>query len=311
MNNGCVKKTVSVVITTYNAQQTVARLLHSIYAQKGINELFTIEVIVVDDCSQDKTALIIKDCFPDVLFFENEINTGGANKGRNRGLKIASGEYICIADHDDEWIEDKIIRQLECTSDAPIVTSGYNLYDKERNRKIVRVYGQSQEKKIYYKKNVTFLKILSKDLKRQSTYIGSIMFHKSLKTILFEEEFGQLDFDWLLRIFENNTSVEANLPLYNRYFDGSNLSVQKKYRENDYQYGLLVLNRYRKKYPKEHRLGIKRINGTYARYFYKIEEMKTARYYFVRSSFSMKTILYILTSFVGYKWVKKHFNIFG
>jgi glycosyltransferase involved in cell wall biosynthesis len=301
---------VSVIITTYNSEQTIERLLNSIYAQKGINTLFNIEVIVVDDCSKDNTAQLLKEKFPQVLFFVNEVNSGGPNKGRNKGLSIASGEYICIADHDDEWIEDKIVRQLECISLAPIVSSGYNLYSNERGKEI-RVNKQSYENILFFEQNVTFLKILSKNKNRQSIYIGSLMFHKSLKTILFEEIYGQLDFDWVLRLFENNASVEVNAPLYNRYFAGDNLSINENYRRNDYQYGLTVLNEYGKKYPQESRLGIKRLNGTYARYFYKIENMKRARYYFFRSEFSLKTILYILTSFVGHKWVKKRFNIFG
>jgi len=303
---------ISVIITTYNSQQTIVRLLNSIYKQKGINEHFNIEVIVVDDCSKDNTAKLIKENFPEVLFFINDSNSGGPNKGRNIGLNIASGEYICIADHDDEWIEDKILRQLECVSlaPAPIISSGYNLYEKQQLKEI-RTNKQSQKEILFFEQNVTFLKILSKNKNRQSVYIGSLMFHKSLKNILFEEKYGQLDFDWLLRLFENNASVEINLPLYNRYFDGDNLSINEKYRNNDYKYGLVVLNKYSEKYPLESKLGIKRLNGTYARYFYMVGDMKKARKYFLRSQFSLKMILYVLTSFVGHKWVKKHFHIFG
>jgi glycosyltransferase involved in cell wall biosynthesis len=180
-------------------------LLNSIYKQKGINELFDIEVIVVDDCSEDNTAQLIKENFPEALFFTNDSNSGGPNKGRNKGLSIVSGEYICIADHDDEWIEDKILRQLECIPLAPIVSSGYNLYEQQQLKEI-RINKQSQNAILFFEQNVTFLKILSKNKNRQSVYIGSLMFHKSLKNILFEEKYGQLDFDWLLRLFENNAS---------------------------------------------------------------------------------------------------------
>jgi len=72
---------VSIIITTYNSEKTIRRTLHSVFSQLGIHRLFQIEVLVIDDCSIDKTVEIVK-TYP-VRFFSTKINTGGANAGRN------------------------------------------------------------------------------------------------------------------------------------------------------------------------------------------------------------------------------------
>lgn len=57
------------------------------------------EVIVVDNCSEDESAALVKKHFPEVIFFQNEQNEG-FSKGNNRGVKIARGEYICLLNPD-------------------------------------------------------------------------------------------------------------------------------------------------------------------------------------------------------------------
>ena len=120
-----------------------------------------------------------------------------------------------------------------------------------------------------------------------------------------------VDFDWLLKLFRNNSSIEINKPLYRRYFYGSNLSLEEKYRKNDYEFSIQTLLNYEIEYPLIVQKSIKRINGSMGRYYYVIENMKEARKYFLKSDFHFKTILYYLTSFIGYRFVKKHFNVFG
>ena len=58
-------------------------------------------------------------------------------------------------------------------------------------------------------------------------------------------------------------------------------------------------------------LSKKKINGALARYYYLIGNMYLARKYFLKSTIEIKTILYVITTFVGSKLVRKYFNIFG
>jgi hypothetical protein len=137
------------------------------------------------------------------------------------------------------------------------------------------------------------------------------MFCSSLKHILFEESYGMIDFDWVLKLFNNQKSVEVCDALYLRKVDGSNLSLNQQYRINDYQYSLQSVAKYKSEYNKEVKLAERRINGSMGRYYYLIGNMRLARVYFLKSRIELKTILYLITTFVGSKIVKRYFKIFG
>lgn len=302
-------KTVSVILATYNSEKYIRRALDSLLNQKGLHTQFELEIIAVDDCSQDDTPNILKEY--ELVYLKNERNSGGPNKGRNKGLKVAKGDFICIMDHDDEWLPGKISNQLKYADLAPVITCGY--YVIKENQEIIPRFNTSPDEKeyLFYEKNVTFRDKISKTKNGQITYVGSIMFHKSLKDILFEEHFGQIDFDWVARLFKNNTSVEVCMGLYNRYVHDVNLSLNEEYRRRDYFLSLYTLDLFEDDFPKEVRVGRRRINGTMARYYYLLERMPKARRYFFKSSFNLKTFLFVITSFIGYKQVIKKFHFFG
>ena len=92
---------VSVILTTYNSENKIQEVIDSIHKQEGKDELFELELLVVDDCSTDATqAILLKN---NINFQFTSKNTGGPNHGRNIALSICTGNYICIADHDDIW----------------------------------------------------------------------------------------------------------------------------------------------------------------------------------------------------------------
>lgn len=299
---------ISVILTTYNGEKTVERTIQSIIGQDGNGIEFTIELIIIDDCSTDSTYSILEKY--ECILLSNKKNTGGPNKGRNIGLSYATGDYICIVDQDDYWKEYKIKTLLPYLSSAYIITSGYEVVNL--NTKKTTTHTQSNTKDyISYQKNETFLKRLTKSLDGQNTYLGSIIFSNNLKNILFEEHFGMVYYDWLLRLFHKQTSLQVCKPLYVRYLTDNNLSLNETYRKYDFYYSLLTIENYEETYPKEVSAAIKKVHGSRARYYYLIGNMKKARYYFTRSQWNIKTILYYLTSFIGSQFIKKHFNVFG
>lgn len=301
-------KKVSVILTTYNSENYVQRTIDSIQHQLGIDENFGLELIVVDDCSTDHTPEILKR--NNLIYLSTEKNSGGPNKGRNIGLKAASGDYICIADHDDEWKEIKIISLLPHLTSVPIVTSGYTLIDNATGKKTERVK-QNKDTFIFYKSNLTFLNKLTKSLRGQNTYLGSIIYTSELRHILFEEDFGLVDFDWILRLFHQNASIEVCDSLYNRYVDGRNLSLNEAYRKKDFNHSLMFIKEYEPLYPKEVKISYRKIHGSMARYYYVMNNMKEARFYFLRSGFGLKTLAYFITTYFGSDYVKKKYNVFG
>lgn len=99
----------SVVIPVYNDEKYLEKCLLSIVKQTYKE----FEVILVDDGSTDNSGNIC-DCFckSDKRFKVVHKNNSGVCEARNRGLDIASGDYICFIDSDD-WIEDDYFETVE------------------------------------------------------------------------------------------------------------------------------------------------------------------------------------------------------
>jgi len=98
---------VSVIIPSYNCEPYIAETIDSI-----LNQSFKdIELIVVDDGSTDKTQEIVSSYGAPVRLIKQ--TNARVCAARNRGIREAKGEYICLMDHDDYWFPHKLARQLE------------------------------------------------------------------------------------------------------------------------------------------------------------------------------------------------------
>lgn len=100
--------TVSVVIPAYNSEQFIANAIDSVLAQSHPVQ----EIIIVNDCSIDKTVEVASTYGSNVKIINNTQNLG-ASKSRNVGIKAAIGEYIAFLDADDIWLASKISAQLD------------------------------------------------------------------------------------------------------------------------------------------------------------------------------------------------------
>jgi glycosyltransferase involved in cell wall biosynthesis len=101
---------VSVIIPAYNRAKTLVYCLDSVCNQT----LQPYEVIVVDDCSTDETLEIVNNysrLHPSVRCVVLDRNSG-AQAARNRGIVEACGEWIAFQDSDDEWVSDKLEKQV-------------------------------------------------------------------------------------------------------------------------------------------------------------------------------------------------------
>ena len=90
---------VSIIVPVYNEEKYLSTCLESLVKQT----LDDIEIITIDDNSTDNSLNILLDYawkYPNIKVYHNEKNIGqGAS--RNRGLSLATGEYIGFADSDD------------------------------------------------------------------------------------------------------------------------------------------------------------------------------------------------------------------
>lgn len=101
------QKLASVVIPTYNRAHSVADAIKSAKAQT----YSPVQIIVIDDGSQDNSAEIIKQ-FKGIEYYYQR-NKGQA-AARNLGLKYAKGDYIASLDSDDIWNRDFLAEGIKC-----------------------------------------------------------------------------------------------------------------------------------------------------------------------------------------------------
>lgn len=97
---------VSAIIPTYNRANIVGSAISS-----AINQTYNhIEIIVVDDGSTDETAACVAQFGNRVRYIFKP--NSGVSSARNLGIKNSTGELIAFLDSDDEWLPDKIKRQV-------------------------------------------------------------------------------------------------------------------------------------------------------------------------------------------------------
>ena len=127
---------VSIVIPMYNVERVILRTIKSILEQ----EIDNMEILLVDDCSTDSTYSICKKYIADnkisnISVIKNEKNAGPSYT-RNRGMKIAKGNYLVMLDADDYYEKNTIKKMLETMQSKSLVITGIK-YKKNNNEKII------------------------------------------------------------------------------------------------------------------------------------------------------------------------------
>lgn len=97
---------ISVIIPTYNREKYVKQCLESVLNQT----LQDIEIIIIDDGSQDKTKKIISTYNDKRIKYIFKNNTGIGDT-RNNGIRLSSGEYITFIDIDD-YIDENMLEKM-------------------------------------------------------------------------------------------------------------------------------------------------------------------------------------------------------
>lgn len=199
---------VSVIIPTCNRSRLLQRALRSA-AEQSVNDL---EIIVVDDQSDDDTGAVAGR-FPDgrVRYVLRERRGGGA-AARNAGLRLARGEYVAFLDDDDEWLPDKLARQLEAFERAPDAALVYTgaLHIRQRDGRVVQVVKPDRE-------GWVFRELLQQNFIRTTS---SIMVRRQVleKVGFFDERLPACqDWDLCLRIAREYPVACVSEPLLRFY----------------------------------------------------------------------------------------------
>ncbi|WP_277673305.1 glycosyltransferase family 2 protein [Piscibacillus halophilus] len=107
---------VSVIMPAYNSEKFIKGAIISVLEQTYSN----IELVVIDDGSKDNTVEIIQQLSkqdPRIHFIKNEVNLG-VSETRNKGIALASGDWIAFLDSDDIWEKSKIEKQMKYANET-------------------------------------------------------------------------------------------------------------------------------------------------------------------------------------------------
>jgi glycosyltransferase involved in cell wall biosynthesis len=99
---------ISVVIPAYNRAHTVGRAIRSVLNQTYQDW----ELIVVDDGSVDETDRAIKQFNDKRLRYLRHHRNRGQSAAQNTALEAAHGKYIAFLDSDDEWLPEKLAKEV-------------------------------------------------------------------------------------------------------------------------------------------------------------------------------------------------------
>lgn len=232
---------ISVIIPAFNVENYIRQTIESV-----IDQTFPegIEIIVVDDCSEDNTSEIINTIMREtetesggnntriLRFFRNENNLGVA-KTRNLGVQYAEGEYIAFLDGDDCWeplkLEKQMFRLLENPQAAFCFTG----------RKLIDLDGNSLNISIPTPEVVTY-----KDMLRTNYVTCSSVLMKHDVAVAYpmdHDEYCEDYICWMRILKDGRKALGINEPLVRYRMVNGSKSNDKKKASKDHYHSLRVL----------------------------------------------------------------------
>lgn len=227
------KYDVSIVIPIYNNQKYIRDCVKSILNQ-DYKDFKKIQVILVDDGSEDNSLEICKKLQEEIKEFKIEVLTGnneGVSKARNKGIKASEGKYIMFIDSDDFISKNAISKLVEFFDknydEIDIVTYAMYEYDvKTKNKKIIQRYKECfvetriyDLEKEYYAIQPTMNVIVKNLGKENILFEEGVYFHEDIlyntQIAMKKTKIGYVkDAKYLYRIYGNSTTDYKENPLY-------------------------------------------------------------------------------------------------
>jgi glycosyltransferase involved in cell wall biosynthesis len=229
---------VSILVPVFNVEQYLRQCLDSILEQSYKN----IEIICVNDCSNDNSLAILKEYAQKderIIIIDKRVNEG-ASEARKTALTQSSGEYILPIDSDD-WIEPNMIEELYCC----LSSGGHDM--------VCCGYFQEKPDGAYYDPP----QVLSED-KAERIKFGifgfgnaKVLWNKLVKREIYEkvkfskESNGEDCYISCQNFYHSDRVGCYSLPLYHYRYSKDSLTenkslAQKRYEERKANYGHII-----------------------------------------------------------------------
>lgn len=215
---------VSVIIAVYNGEKYIDKSIRSILKQK----LKEIEVIVVDDNSNDSTTKIIKKIKEKdsrIKLIELNKNQGPGN-ARNIGINICKGKYVTFCDADD-WIEEdmlsSMINLIEINKTDAILC-GYS-QDILKNNIVINKKSVMMPKNIIFGNRNIVKNIPNIDYNKIFSFVCSKIYKTEIlkkNKIKFNNKLFGEDYDFNLECFRKINSLIIENKTYYHYIKNRN-----------------------------------------------------------------------------------------
>jgi len=119
---------ISIIVPVYNGEEYIERCVNSILKQKDLS-IADLEIILINDGSIDGSWNVLNHFsqqYPEIVIAVNQKNIGVA-KTRNKGIKLARGEYIAFCDQDDYYLPTtfSVLYKKAKEANADVVSCGY------------------------------------------------------------------------------------------------------------------------------------------------------------------------------------------
>lgn len=287
---------ISIITPTYNSSKFIKRTIKSVLNQTYKDW----EYLIIDDGSTDNTVELVNEFTkqdPRIKLFKTPQNSGGPATPKNIGIENARGEYVAFLDHDDEWLPEKLEKQLK-------------VFEESKNEKIglvccfINIVDDKTGKTTSRHKNFNKTNTL-KLLVQYNFFLTSscIMVKKSIINKIggFDNNF-QVSDDWdmWLRILKSGYEFDfAPEYLINYFVHENNLSNDSNIEQQFKEFNLMISKN------KDSQLKIK--ESWFLGYYYFIKkDYKLSRKYNIQNLFSselgffvhLKNLAYIILTFM-------------
>lgn len=133
---------VSVIMPVHNAETFLNQSIQSVIVQTYQNW----ELLVVDDCSNDNSAIVIQKFVQQdnrIKYLKTNRPSGSPILPRDIGIENAKGRYIAFLDSDDAWLPNKLETQLKMFEQYEDMAICFSNYEKmteggKRNNRVVQ-----------------------------------------------------------------------------------------------------------------------------------------------------------------------------